>query len=240
MAETDEEQLEEIKRWWDDNGTSTVTAVALGVAGVLGYQAWENNVRESGEAASVVYEDLVTATTSITPGNDDASLEATAKSLATTLRDEHAGTTYAVFASMHVAKLAVDREDYDTAVTELTWVLAQDIDQQLEVIVRLRLARVLLAQEKPEDALATVNVPMDSEAQKSSVEEVRGDIYVALGDLDQARVAYQAAVDSLTDDANKPLLTLKLADIPVRSSDTPAAAADSMDDAAPEAAEGDA
>ena len=61
MVESDEEQLELIKKWWDENGTSLVTAVVLALGVTFGYRAWEDNVRETAEAASAKYENLVQA-----------------------------------------------------------------------------------------------------------------------------------------------------------------------------------
>ena len=213
VSRKDDEQLEKLKRWWDENGTSTLAAIVLGVGGVLGYQAWENSVRESGEAASAMYEDLAAASASLAVGGDE-SMEATAKSLATQLREEHGGSTYAVFAALHLAKFAVGKSDYPAAAAELGRVLGRDMDESLEVIVRLRLARVLLAQEKPEQALATLEDAPANDAQRSSLEEVKGDAYVAMGELDKARDAYLLAMDHLEEDTAKPLLSMKLADIP--------------------------
>ncbi|MEX2327847.1 MAG: tetratricopeptide repeat protein, partial [Pseudomonadales bacterium] len=46
MAETDEEQIEAIKKWWDENGKSILIGIVLALGGVFGYQAWDNHVRE--------------------------------------------------------------------------------------------------------------------------------------------------------------------------------------------------
>ena len=71
MVESDEEQVEVLKKWWDENGTSLIVTLVLVLGGTFGYRAWENSVIESGEAASVVYEDLVTSVRSITGEDDD-------------------------------------------------------------------------------------------------------------------------------------------------------------------------
>ena len=61
MVESDEEQLELIKKWWEENGTSLVTAIVLALGVTFGYRAWVDNVRETAEAASAKYENLVQA-----------------------------------------------------------------------------------------------------------------------------------------------------------------------------------
>ena len=57
----DDEQLEAIKSWWNENGTSLVVTLVVVVAGIFGYQAWENQQEASADQASVIYEDLVSA-----------------------------------------------------------------------------------------------------------------------------------------------------------------------------------
>ena len=37
---TEEEQIEALKRWWDENGKQVVLAIVLTVGGYFGWQAW--------------------------------------------------------------------------------------------------------------------------------------------------------------------------------------------------------
>ena len=213
-SEIEDEQIETLKDWWSQNGVSLMAMTAIGVGGVLGYQAWDTNKRESGEAASAVYEDMVAAASALDSGTEDDNLEVTARNLAGQLRDEHGGSVYAVLASLHLAKLAVEEGDLGAAVSEFEWVLAQDLEEALEVTVRLRLARLLAAQEKTSEALTALDVSVSSDAHKSSIAEVKGDIYITMDEPARARDAYQLALDSLDEDVVKPMLALKLADIP--------------------------
>ena len=56
---TDEEQAEIIKKWWSENGTSLVSTVAVAIAGVVGWNYWQDSKQATGEAASAVYTQLV-------------------------------------------------------------------------------------------------------------------------------------------------------------------------------------
>ena len=49
---TEEEQIEALKRWWDDNGKQTILAIVLTVGGYFGWQAWTQHVDEQAAAAS--------------------------------------------------------------------------------------------------------------------------------------------------------------------------------------------
>ncbi len=213
MVESDEEQLEQLKNWWDENGTSLMVTIVVVLGSIFGFRAWEASVQQAGENASVAYENLVQATDNLTV--DDTAMQATAAALSNTLREAHASSTYSVFAALQMAKLAVEADDLPAAQTELEWALSEVDDPALEAIVRVRLARVLLAQN---DATAAMALVINFEAppgQVASVEEARGDVYHALGDLENARASYQLAVQNLGEGVEKPILEIKLADIPL-------------------------
>ena len=226
MVESDEEQLEVLKRWWDENGTSLLGTIVLSLAAIFGYQAWQNNIQQTGEAASGLYEDLVQATTMAATADENEAMLTTASSLGTSLKDEYGDTTYAVFAAMHLARLAAEQGDLETAQAELDWALDAATEPHLETIVRMRLARVLVARKDPTAAMALLINHQPAPGQVSSFEEVKGDVYHALGDMTNARQAYQLALEHVEDDRPKPVLELKLADIPVASTVSEPAATD--------------
>tara|TARA_B110000091_G_scaffold206980_1_gene244549 strand:- start:724 stop:1443 length:720 start_codon:yes stop_codon:yes gene_type:complete len=220
LVESDEEQLEVLKNWWDENGTSLVITVVVTVGAIFGYRAWEENVIETGEAASAVYENLLVATDNIATNDSDEAVRITALSLADTLKSDHGDTTYAVFAAMRLAKVAVTENNLDMAVEELRWALDNVSEMHLETTIRVRLSRVHLGLEDPASAMALLVNHQPASGQIASVEEAKGDIFHSLGDLGQAREAYQKALVNLSDNVEKPILELKLADLPLSASAT--------------------
>ena len=60
---SEEEQLDIVKRWWKENGTSLIAGAALAAAGVFGWNAWQNYQQGQSEAASVRYQQLVNVAT---------------------------------------------------------------------------------------------------------------------------------------------------------------------------------
>jgi len=207
---TDEEQIESIKKWLSENGMSLVVGIALALGGVFGYQAWQGSVRASGEKASSLYQELVDAV-SVSPieklSEDQLS---TGKFIADQLKSEYEDTTYGHFAAMFMAKVDVEQNDLSGAESELRWILDHDVEDSIGMIVRQRLARVLLSEDKPEEALKVVEEADDPGAYASTYEEVKGDIYMKLGRTNEARQAYQKALDTTVDDATKPILKMKL------------------------------
>ena len=210
MVETDEEQLEVLKSWWNENGKSLLTTVVLGLAVIFGYRAWEDNVRETGEAASSTYENLVQATSDL----EDENLRTTALNLGEELKAEHDSSAYATFAAMHLAKIAIERGNLIKAQTELEWVINQKPEYYLETIARMRLARVLVANGEAALAMTKLRNHEPARGQLATWEEVKGDVFVALGDNVNARYSYQMAIEYLGSAGARPLLQMKLADIP--------------------------
>ena len=214
MVESDEEQLEVLKNWWDENGTSIVFTVVVTVGVIFGYRGWEENVTETGEEASAVYEDLVIATDNIATSAADEAILITALSLAKTLKADHGDTTYAVFAALRLAKVAVAKNDLDMAEKELRWALDNVSEMHLETTIRVRLSRVYLGMEDPESAMTLLFNHQPASGQMASVEEAKGDIFQSQGDLEGAREAFRKALENMSDKVTNPVIELKLADLP--------------------------
>ena len=238
MADTEEEQIEAIKKWLDENGTSLVVGIVVAVAGVFGFQSWQNSTRESGEAAAALYGSLTEAAIVAPTATLTEETIQSSRFIADTLKTDHGGTAYAQFAALLMAKLAVEDNDLELATRELEWVIEQGPDYSIEVIARIRLARVLLAGQRRDDALAQVE-QLDAGAHESSRQEVLGDIYMALDRHEDAREAYQAALDGVVEGSNKPFLEMKLRDVPAVAM-APAVSSESSEEGAADQASGDA
>ena len=212
-AESDEEQVELLKAWWDENGNSLLISVGVALVAVFGYRAWQNSVAETAEAASALYDDLAVAVVNVHADTMSSELLASSRAIGDQLKLEYPDSTYAHFGALFMARLAVDKKDYPSAEAELRWILDSDVDERLEPVARIRLARVLAAQNRVDDALMILSADIEIGAYQSSRDEVRGDLYYQQGEMDQARQAYQKAFDSLGDGVSKPLLQGKLEDL---------------------------
>lgn len=212
--QTDEEQIETVKQWLNDNGTSLVVGIVLAVGGVFGYQSWQNSEREAGEAASKLFEGMMEAVVVAPNVELDEETIQSSRFIADTLKKDHGSSTYAIFAAMMMAKLAVEDDDLELAAEELRWVLDQKPARVVSVVASIRLARVLLASEKADEAFLIVE-PLQAGAHESSRQEVLGDVYVAKGENAKAKAAYQDAIDGNVDGAVKPILEMKMLDVAV-------------------------
>jgi len=187
---TEEEQLEAIKRWWKENGTSLIAGVVIAAAGIFGWKAWEGYQANQAEAASMRYQQLLTLASQ--PTLEDAALTQ-AREQVTALNDEHGGSLYADLATLIEARLAVADGDLTGARDALSRLIESTDRGYLKDLARLRLARLQLADDEADTALATLDA-ITSEALGAQRMELRGDAQLSLGNRENAREAYREAL----------------------------------------------
>ena len=211
---TEEEQLESLKRWWAENGKSTVVGVVLAAAAYLGWGAWQDHKQAASEASSAQYQMLQQAV-QVQPGSKLPEEKlVTAKHLADELKASNPGSLYASLGAMLKARIALESGDTQTAETELQWVIERNTDKALTNTAKMRLARLQIAAQQYDAALQTVADTADL-SYKGAFAELRGDVLVAQGKTGEARAAYQLALDNLIQDlqSRRPLLEMKLQDL---------------------------
>lgn len=190
---TEEEQIEAIKKWWQEQGNSVLATIAVAVIAVFGWQTWNNYTTEQKSTAGVQYQQLLEA---LAPKNGmdlSAEEQTTANHLADELKANYSGSSYAQYAALLKAKLAVDSADLATAKQELQWVLDKNPNKELKDVTQLRLARVHFALGENDAALAIVE--KDGGAFAAAFAELKGDIYLKQGQQDKARDAYQQSIN---------------------------------------------
>ena len=212
----EEETLETLKKWWEENGKQLVAAIVIVAAGFGGWNFWEGQQLATQGAASDLYEEILELTL-VEPGQQIATDDADRIiALSAQLRDDFSQSTYASFGALFAASQHVASNDLEAAEADLQWIIDNHgkgfmakTDSGLLLTANLRLGRVILARGDAERALALVNsvAPQSFEAGYS---ELRGDIYLALNRRADARDAYLAAQEagSLSDS-----LRMKLDDL---------------------------
>ncbi len=207
----DDETLESLRHWWDDNGRYVISGVVLGVAGLVGWQQWGAWQTRTAEEASRLYTAMSTSA--------EARRRNEAGQLAQTLADEFGRTPYADQAGLLMARLHMDANDPRAAAASLREVLGRTRDQELRAIAALRLARVLHHDGDLDGALAALEEAR-GEAFVARAAEIRGDILVARGEFAAARAAYQRALDAPDRGMiDRTLVRIKRDDLPVQAAD---------------------
>jgi len=207
MYETEEQQVEALKKWWKENGKSIVGGVVIGLAAVFGWQQWNVYQDRVGAQASNAFDQL---TLSVEQGDDDA-----AAKQAEILHQEFGSTPYDAFTYLLEARLAYERKDAAAARTALENAIANAPDESLETIAVLRLARLELDAGNADGAAAILDRHRAPDAFAGEYAAVRGDIARAKGDLEAARAFYQEAIER--EAGNTDLVQLKLENLPPAS-----------------------
>jgi predicted negative regulator of RcsB-dependent stress response len=204
-----EEYLSEKEKWeWlkdqvRQNAPSVLLAIALAAAVVLGWRWWQQHLDGARFDAGARYMQMVQT---LQRGD-----RAGAFTLLTQLEKDYPASPYTDQARLLGARVYVDGGELDKAAGELTTVVGHSADKDLAQIARLRLARVQIAQGKPDSALATVT-GLGAGAFAARYHEVRGDAYYAKGDKAAALTEYRAA-QTPDQSADEALLQLKIADL---------------------------
>lgn len=212
MYDTDEEQIEALKSWWQKYGNTLISAIILFLVAYFGINWYQGKQLSQREAASDVYQQILDLTDNAGQISDGDREQAV--TLIAQLKTDWSDSTYAVYAALQSAALAVEKNDLNTAASELRWALEHSDEEQLSNTIQLRLARVLNAQGDTDGAMAMLTVTEG--LQSVGYNELKGDILLAQGDVAGARSAFQAAMDTArVNGLNRPVLEMKLDDLAV-------------------------
>ena len=183
--QTEDEQVQAIKQWWKENGRSVIAGLIIGIGAIVGYRYWTHYQTSQAEQASMIYAEVIASA-----ANAD---NQTAFEQGQNLISNYSGTPYADLTALALAELALAKSDYATAATQLRWLLDNSGDAGLQHVARLRLARVLAADNKPDLALSLLN-ETDTTGFTTLYQEARGDILQQQGKTTEAAAEYNRAL----------------------------------------------
>jgi predicted negative regulator of RcsB-dependent stress response len=183
----EQEQIAEIKAWWNQYGNLLAAVVTAAAIGVAAWQGWNWYQRNQAAQASLVYGVLQQAVLE----NDPQRIKAASGELL----EKFAGTAYAPLAALTAAKAMFSAGDAKTAKLQLLWVVEHASDE-LRDLARLRLATLLLDEKAYEEALRQLDTT-PSAGFAARFQDSKGDVFGAQGKTVEARVAYQAALAKL-------------------------------------------
>jgi predicted negative regulator of RcsB-dependent stress response len=200
------EQWELAKQKMRELGPYVLVGVVIGLAGLGGWRWWNDHRSQQAETASTRYEELIQAF-----GRNDATRGLT---LLEDLKQGYAWTPYPALGSLIAARVQVEANELDKAAESLRFAMNEAHDDEVKVIARLRLARVLSAQGKHDDALALLKVE-DVGQFAPRFADARGDVLLAKGDREGALREYLAARAAPGDDGrvDHEILDLKIRDL---------------------------
>ena len=227
---SEKEQIEQFRNWWSEYGGYVIFGIAAGALLLFGYNYYQDSKLNKQLGASALYE-------SLTDHVGQGDLEE-AEVIVGQLGTEYADTTYSAQSKLAMARLYMDKNRDQDAVDVLGELLAADNDDAIKHVARLRLARILLYQDKAQEVIDLLQGE-DNPAFVAVYAEALGDAYRALGQIDEAQAAYQRALlDPLSQGTvDQRLVQWKVLDLPETESE--AEEPDTVDapEFAPESAE---
>lgn len=182
----EQEQLAELKAWWNDNGTyvlGLVAAVALALAAWLGWRIWRD---DQAQQAGTLYESLSRAA----QAGDAKALREAGGALAETFPR----TLYASMGALVTARFHFERGDAKNAKAQLQWVLERSSSEEMRDVARLRLASVLLDEKSHDEALQLLEAK-HAEAFAAQYAALKGDVLAARSQAAEAKTAYRLALE---------------------------------------------
>lgn len=197
---SEEQQVEAIKRFWQEYGKAILGGVVLGLAALYGFRFYQAEQRGAAEQASTKYNQLIIQRDAAAASEDWL---AKAQGFIAAAKDDN----YAVLVALLAAKDAVTLQQFDKAEAQLNWVMSHAKSAEVLAVTQLRLARLQREQGNVDAALVTINKPMP-ESFAALQAELKGDILLQADKAAEAKAAYELALS--TAGSNKQLLQVKL------------------------------
>jgi predicted negative regulator of RcsB-dependent stress response len=198
----EQEQVEEFKAWWKDNGKWLLLVLALSVGGFVATKGWQSYKNKQEAGASILFVELNNQISS----NDPKRINDAAAAVV----DKYGSSAYAPRAELLAAQVNIEAKDNARAKTQLHWVIDHASEPTLKDVARLKLASLLSDEKSYAEALTLLDVP-HPDSFGGLYADLKGDVLNAQGKADEARAAYQLAFEK-TDakSAYRNLIQMKL------------------------------
>ncbi|HHF5635779.1 TPA: YfgM family protein [Haemophilus influenzae] len=182
----EEQEINQLKEWWKENGKTIIVAFILGVGGMFGWRYWQAHQAEQIAQASAQYDALINSVQ-----QDEQAKKANIEQFV----QANSKTAYTVFALLDEAKKATEKQDFSAAEANLNQALTQSQDEVLTSIVALRLSAVQFQLGQLDNALSTLN-QVKGESFNARKAILTGDIQIAKGDKVAAKNSFEQAQQS--------------------------------------------
>ena len=209
LSSSEEENTEFLSSLWDKYKYLFILIIVTFIAGILGLESWLESQSKNQQKAFDLYGSFIE-----TRKNSDKDSIILANEIIETFPD----SLYADLVTLYLAKIQVDQSNFKEAEKYLRLMLEKhssflgaDFDP-IEVTARQRLARVLVSNSKPEEALELINA---TKSLNNTLFEIKGDIETELGLISEARVSYLKAIESTQNQSIQALIRMKLADLEI-------------------------
>ena len=198
ISDTEEEQVDKIKKWWNSNGKQIIAGAVIGLSGVFGWNYYNDYQDNQALNARTLYLNYASDSNNVGAYNK--------------LIKEHPSSSYADQATLLMAKYLFDAGSFSLALD----VIKPLISNQNNIISStavLRVASIYLQLGQHNEALSTLNIE-SGEGFSGLIYNLTGDVYLDLGNSDEAKKYYLLAIENITENSNlTQLIQIKLDDL---------------------------
>ena len=198
VSDTEEEQVEQIKKWWNNNGKQIIAGAVIGLAGIWGWNTYSDYQDKQSLNARSLY---------LSFASDSNNLGAYDK-----LTTDFSSSSYSDQAILLMAKYLFDAGSY----TQALGVIKPLINNSSSVIATtaaLRVASIYLQLGQHDQALLILKGQSD-DGFSGLIYNLMGDIYLDLGSRTEAQKYYSLAINNVTENSNlTQLIQIKLDDL---------------------------
>ena len=195
---TEEEQVEQIKKWWNSNGKQIIAGAVIGLAGIWGWNTYSDYQDKQSLNARSLY---------LNYASDSNNLGAYDR-----LTTDFSSSSYSDQAILLMAKYLFDAGSY----TQALGVIKPLINNPSSVIANtaaLRAASIHLQLGQHDQALLILE-RQSEDGFSGLIYNLMGDIYLDLGNRSEAQKYYSLAIDNVAENSNlSQLIQIKLDDL---------------------------
>ena len=198
ISDSEEEQVDKLKKWWDSNGKQIIAGAVLGLAGIFGWNYYVDYQDSQALNARALY---------LSYASDSTNIGAYDK-----LIKDHSSSSYADQGTLIMAKYLFDAGNYSLALDAIEPLLSRE-DSVIASTAALRTASLYLELGQHQEALDVLNLE-NANGFSGLFYNLAGDIYLDLGNSEEARNNYALAIENVTENSSlSQLIQIKLDDL---------------------------
>ena len=198
ISDSEGEQVDKIKKWWSSNGKQIIAGAVLGLAGVFGWNTYSDYQDTQALNARTLY--LSFAADSSNVGAYDKLIK------------DYPSSSYADQGTFLMAKYLFDAGNHSLALDSITPLMNRENNVIASTAI-LRAASIYLELGEHTEAFKILDVDA-GEGFSGLFYNLTGDIYLDLGDTENAKKYFGLAIDNITENSSlSQLIQIKLDDL---------------------------
>lgn len=182
----EQEQLAQLKSWWDTYGNMVLMGLVLAAVVFSGWQGWRYWQERQSTEASNLFETLGKAM----QGSEPKAV----RDAAGELLEKYPRTLYASMGALGSARYFFEKADLKSAKAQLQWVIDKTNSDEFRDVARLRMANVLLDEKAYDEGLKVLEAK-HGDAFDAQFATLKGDLLFAKGQPAEAKAAYKTALE---------------------------------------------